>query len=174
MKLEFRFKGLKVCSNNDMYLPSKGKKGKGAFLRRSPYLHVWQGYMSEMMSTYPPEVFEEFKLLALNERRAVTFSIEIGIPRNQYLKTTDLKAHDTSNMIKAIEDCISSGIGLDDKYNIHVVATKGFTMYPEWTYIVTLELGEPNSMYNQFEYEDYDKFYDLEGDDNDDESRTNP
>ena len=42
-------------------------------------------------------------------------------------KADDLRPHDTSNFIKAVEDQISKLLGVDDKYDIQVSAVKCYS-----------------------------------------------
>lgn len=170
MILEYQFEGLEVCSTNSMYIPTKGKGKKGAYLRKSPYLIKWQTEMKKMFDSeifHTREELEEFKKIALDESRGILFYLKIGIPISEYATKSldDLKNNDTSNMIKAIEDCFATNIGLDDKYNITIVSQKGYTPYDEWKYNVMLVHDEPGSIMNEITFEN-DKFYKLGGNNN--------
>lgn len=178
-RLEFKFKGLPVCSTNKMYEPTKGKN-KGAYLRKSRHLIEWQSKMSKMFESeifYTKEDLELFKQHVISDRRAVVMYLYVIVPEKEYRSKNDLKVNDISNMIKTIEDCIASNIGLDDKYNTQVIACKSYIEgNNEWMYRVILVSDEPETMFEQsllgLSSEDY---YDLnykEGESSEKETNT--
>lgn len=163
--LEFRMVGYQPPSTNDMYVPTSGamktsKSGRRycrAFLRKSDWLNEWQNKMKEMFDSeffYTKEELKEFSSEVLDNNLGLKMDIIVSMPISAYGKRT-LRTNDASNYIKAIEDCISTGIGVDDKYNLVVSARKYYNRGTEWSIIVRVsKLSNAWSIDNELNEED--------------------
>lgn len=147
LKLYLEIKDLYPVDVNDMYRPTVSaadRNGKRhGFLRSSNELMEFQDEFDERLDSYSDKInkfIEEckesyqylgFKLLLL-----------IGLPRDSFFykrKTDDVRPHDASNYIKAIEDRIAVFTKIDDKYNMESSAIKYCSDSENWGFWIIME-----------------------------------
>ena len=111
-----------------MYLPTARKRKKygggfgGAFLRKSDALRNWQ---DKIQKSFDDEFFYTKDYLSTlaswinGMKLGLNLELKISIPEEEYWSEDyTLYRNDASNFIKAIEDSIARGIGVDDTKNI--------------------------------------------------------
>lgn len=108
-----------LVSTNEMYTPLPCKGGKGAYKTKSAALRKFQEEMERILT----EVISDNEVSALkseleNPKKVVFLSIKYGFDASKFFK------EDSSNYIKAIEDCISNRLGVDDSRNCKVMVRK--------------------------------------------------
>lgn len=135
--LNFAFYGVKLISTNDMYIPtSRGKTGRGAFLRRSDSLKEFQSIIDKSFEEeffYNKDYLSRISSYIKDNNLGLLMELKISIPYEEYLTSKgDLSRNDTSNLIKAIEDSIYKNLGIDDSRNIKVIAEKGYNEDGSW------------------------------------------
>lgn len=142
-RIQYRIVGVKPCSTNDMYfsmpIQSKYKTYKNGKPRlstrkiRTPELKKFQEVMShELSSRIPDEFVEECQSKIGSGQYCIKLSIYVGMPEDNY------KTSDSSNYIKAYEDCISRRLGVDDSHNNSVSSTKYLST--DWELLTDISL----------------------------------
>lgn len=141
-------KDLRLLSTNDMYVPTSGRGGRGAFLRTSSELAEFQERFAEK--------FSELEL-SLDQSKCYSFDIRVSMPEFEYYINSRkrLRARDSSNYIKALEDCLTSKLGYNDRNNIRVSLEKGYNSSNLWYVEVVIRVFD---IENKLEFieEDYD------------------
>lgn len=139
IELEFKFIDFIPCSTNDMYIPSSTRTKRGRphhFFRKSDQLIKWQKSIKESFDKeffYTKEYLYSVSSYINNMKRGFNLELKVSIPYEYYYKLdNDVTKKDTSNFIKAIEDSIMSGIGVDDKRNITINSEKGYNEDGVW------------------------------------------
>ena len=125
-----------------MYLPTARKRKKygggfgGAFLRKSDALRNWQ---DKIQKSFDDEFFYTKDYLSTlaswinGMKLGLNLELKISIPEEEYWSEDyTLYRNDASNFIKAIEDSIARGIGVDDTKNIRVMVEKGYNEDRIW------------------------------------------
>lgn len=124
MIVEFKLINPRLISVNDQYMHPVRKSKSGRYVSyvcKSPDLKEVQQYYSEVLSESIKD--EEVQILRdfINENpkgRGLSLEMHLGMPESQIYE------HDISNFIKAVEDCISTRLKIDDKYNLSVYISK--------------------------------------------------
>lgn len=140
--LTFKFCNFKPVSVNDAYVPTARKRKKygggfgGAFLRKSDALRNWQ---DKIQKSFDDEFFYTKDYLSTlaswinGMKLGLNLELKISIPEEEYWSEDyTLYRNDASNFIKAIEDSIARGIGVDDTKNIRVMVEKGYNEDGIW------------------------------------------
>lgn len=141
MKLIMEFKDIYPISTNEMYAPTYNHKKKYSFLRKSDTLIEFQNNMASRLLEYS-DAISQFIELCKSKYTYLGFKLTIWLGMNDmFLKTSNnLRAYDASNYLKAIEDCISTVTGIDDRYDMEVRVIKYHTPDLEtWYTIAQLE-----------------------------------
>ena len=144
LKLEMRFSGIRPTSTNEMYRPAYTAKSHRSYLRKSSELVAFQSSCQENVKQYHEDIQEFVEKCKVKYPKYLGFSLKIviGLPMDCmfYKKVTDdLRPIDTSNLIKSIEDIVSSAVGIDDKYNMKVSAEKILSSNKkDWEFFVVL------------------------------------
>lgn len=138
LPIEFELTNPKLISVNEQYMHPvrKTKTGRySSYVCKSPYLKEVQEYYKDKLSV----LITDDDIIKLKETsedvvipKGISLYIRIGFPKNQ------LHKHDISNFIKAIEDCISSRIGIDDAYNYNVSIKKTVSKDDNWKMFVRI------------------------------------
>lgn len=142
----FMIKGVQPVMTNDMYIPTKGKN-KGAYFRKSPMLQRFQvEFEDNMRMNYGNELLEDISKqiheVIETEDNLFNFSVTVAAPKNSLLYKKDdhtLKAMDTSNFIKAIEDSFCKLMNYDDRNHLKVTSRKIVNKEDEWYIFIYLE-----------------------------------
>lgn len=148
------FTNIDLVSNNEMYIPTKRKVG-GAFLRCSNELRDFKNNMILRMN-------ESLSQINLDPEKPYNFKIRISLPEYDYFinSRSRLRANDTSNFIKAIEDSVCENLGYNDRNNILVSAEKGYNKSKDIYHAeVIIEERETFDNLLEFNEEDYDYVY---------------
>lgn len=112
MENSFVVKDIDLVSTNDMYLPRPMKGGKKAYLTKSGALRKFQDKMSDFLSkSLTDEVIHKFNESCEDRQSALKLTIDFHMDRSCFF------SDDISNYIKALEDCISRRLGIDDVRN---------------------------------------------------------
>lgn len=139
VRFQFEIKNPKIISTNDAYYHPVRKCKDGryrSYVCKSESLKKFQEFYKEELPKLLPE--DEVKSLKSFIEEDGTYGIELvleyGIP------TSQIREHDASNFVKAMEDCIVSYTGIDDCHHIRVVVEKeSFDNFTEdWMLKVTL------------------------------------
>lgn len=123
MIIEFELVNPKLISVNEQYMHPVRKSKSGRYVSyvcKSPYLKEVQSYYTDVLSEkISDEDINNLKLEIKNsEALGIDLQIILGVPKSQ------IHEHDISNFVKSIEDCISTRLKIDDRYNYKVLATK--------------------------------------------------
>lgn len=144
--IEFEIEKINLVSTNDMYIPRPCKGGKHAYITRSTALKSLQAFMEKnLVEKLPDDV-----VTILNEELkdyGDDFAIKLKVAF--YLPSKNFKKEDTSNYIKALEDCITKRTGIDDCKNVELSLKKFLTENDYMSvkvrlesYRISSELGE--------------------------------
>lgn len=134
----------KVISTNDMYMHPVRKTKRGSYssyVVRSPYLKEVQEFYKKILENEITEEQIENLKSQIDKSHGVKLSLLFSICQK------DLYEYDVSNLIKAIEDCISRRIRIDDSYNLEVYSSKSFLEDHEeikWRLKIIIEVKELN------------------------------
>lgn len=125
MNLVMEFDNMYPISTNDMYEPTYHRTKHYSYLRKSSTLLEFQDNMKLRLSKYESDI-KTFIEYSKSKFTHLGLKLTIWIGMNDILlKTSDnLRGYDTSNYIKALEDSISTALGIDDRYNMEVKAIK--------------------------------------------------
>lgn len=149
MKLVLQFDKMYPISVNDMYIPtSRGKTGRGAFLRKSGDLINFQNMISIRLDDYVEEI-DEFLAKCQANYEYLGFKVTVWLGMNDmFLKRQPdkLRALDTSNYFKALEDAISTRFQIDDRCNmeVHAIKYQIDELSPAW--LTTIQIEPVNYM----------------------------
>ena len=100
-----------------MYMPRPKKRG--AYLTRSVHLREFQDAMREyLIEAISDEEVASLKEELKNPKMVIHLRIKYGFESSTFFR------EDASNYVKAIEDCISRRIGIDDSRNCKVYVEK--------------------------------------------------
>lgn len=129
--IEFEVANPKLISVNDQYMHPVRKTKSGRYMSyvcKSPSLKEFQSFYEEALETLVSnEDVEWFKdYIKSVDRSGLQLSLEIGLPLREIYE------HDASNWVKALEDSISTRIGIDDSKNLRVVVEKKYTNDDSW------------------------------------------
>ena len=140
--LTFKFCNFKPVSVNDAYVPTARKRKKygggfgGAFLRKSDALRNWQDKIQRSFDDeffYTKDYLDTLASWINGMKLGLNLQLKISIPEEEYWSEDyTLYRNDASNFIKAIEDSIARGIGVDDTKNIRVMVVKGYNEDGIW------------------------------------------
>ena len=112
----------KFISVNEQYIHPVRRCNDGryrSYVVRSPYLKEVQQFYDEEFKRIPDEVVKDFQdYVSQSSENGLEIYIEIGMPKSQ------INENDSSNYIKAVEDCLSERLKIDDSHNITVSASK--------------------------------------------------
>ena len=130
LSLVFEIEKPKIISTNEAYMHPVRKCKDGryrSYVCKSPDLKDFQEFYKEVLQEKIPDdkVVEFKKYIEESLKNTLDISITYGLPENEIFK------HDASNFIKALEDCISTRLGIDDSKNSRVSVTK--TVYNSFT-----------------------------------------
>lgn len=122
VSIEFEIEDPMLISVNDQYMHPvrKTKSGKYySYFAPTPYLKKLKSYYEEMLSQKISDSdIEDIKNVINSyegkKEGGIDLSIELGLPLE------DVRNHDISNFIKALEDCIVKRTGIDDSRNYKV------------------------------------------------------
>lgn len=143
IKLVMKFEDIRPTSTNEMYRPAYTPKTRRSFLRKSSELVAFQSSCQEAVKEYHDDIQEFISQCKSRYPNYLGFSLKItvGLPmEHMFYKRTarDLRPNDTSNLIKSIEDVVSSATGFDDKYNMEVSAQKVLSSSDKWEFTAEL------------------------------------
>lgn len=122
--IEFRVDNPKLISVNEQYIHPVRKSKSGryySYFAPSPYLKEVKKYYKDLLS----KTISDNDVIKVNNffygdipGRGICLQMIVGLPENEFYK------HDISNYIKAVEDCISERLGVDDSKNTAVSIQK--------------------------------------------------
>lgn len=152
LSITYKIVGIKPCSTNDMYfsmpIQSKTKTYKNGKPRLStrkistPELKNFKSTMSQELSIRIPEEFiSKAKARVDSGDYYINLRIYIGMPDENY------KSSDSSNYIKAYEDCIAERLGIDDSNNDSVSATKYIST--DWELLTIISVEDKSVIYEE-------------------------
>lgn len=165
-ELVFRISGYQPPSTNDMYIPTSsgfktGNKRRSAYLRSSPWLLAWQSYVQGMFDEeffYTKEELAEVAKYIVDNNIGIQLDVKVSMPQKKYGKKNGTPyKHDSSNFIKAIEDAIYAGVGIDDKYTVSSRVTKYYNEDGEWYIEVYMS---PYPLWNKLNVNREEEVYD--------------
>lgn len=150
--VQFSIIGIKPVSTNDMYfatpMKSKTKTYKNGEPRlitrkvRTPELKKYQESMStELSIKVKQEDVDKLKELTKSGHIGLSLSLSIGMPLENY------EDSDASNYIKALEDCISNRLGIDDSNNPRITVDKYVSNSSMWEQSVVITTIPKDSLY---------------------------
>ena len=121
-----------LVSTNEMYVPHPYRGGKGAYLSKSGPLNKFQNQMHDVLNEVitDSEVNQIRKELE-NDQFAINLKIKYGLESSRFF------SEDSSNYIKAVEDCLSQRLDIDDSRNVKVSIEKELTE----SQIVSIEIS---------------------------------
>ena len=168
--LTFKFCNFKPVSVNDAYVPTARKRKKygggfgGAFLRKSDALKDWQWKIQKSFDDeffYPKDYLYQLASWVNGMSVGIQLNLKVSIPEEEYWNSEDftLYRNDASNFIKAIEDSIAKGIGIDDTRNIRVSVEKGYNEDGIW--YIEAHLSE-TSINNKIDVDINNAYYNQE------------
>jgi ribosomal protein S27AE len=100
----------------------------------------------ELMSSILPEVIDKDK--ANNLRNAVSSGFYgLSVSVTYHMPRSDYMGSDTTNYIKAYEDCLGNSLSIDDKYNILFRAEKVMSGSDLWTVNTQVSLKPRNYVF---------------------------
>ena len=141
MRIQFILENPEIVSVNEQYLHPVSKSGFSYFTKSSKLVKA-QRYFAEELPKYISE--EDIKslqeIVTKDMNKGIFISLEFGMGIN------NLYLRDVSNYIKAIEDCLSEHLQVDDCYNLKVCAEK--MKLPE-------DIKDPNSQFLRVTISDY-------------------
>ena len=119
MILVFDINDVDMVSTNNMYLPRPCNHGKHAYLTKSTYLKKFQGLMEPLLDVkITKEQVDSIQREAdeYGDDFAIRLWVKFYFTHGKYLR------EDTSNYIKALEDCITQRTGIDDRkhFELHL------------------------------------------------------
>lgn len=136
-----------IVSTNDMYFhrPKKSKKGNRitTYTVKTGQLKEFQEYMDlELKSTleYYKDTIEEMRDIISHGYHGLVIVTEFHMPFENY------RDSDTSNCIKAYEDCVSRSMGIDDKQNLVYHAEKRCSESDKWFVRTIINLVQKDSI----------------------------
>lgn len=138
MGIKFEIENPELISVNEQYIHpvKKSKSGKyTSYFVKSSKLKKLQAFYDEQLKVKisDDEVNELKTYLSQHPYNGIELKICIGMP------VTEINSHDTTNYIKALEDCIVKRTGIDDVKDYKVVAEKQISN-DKW--MVRIELAE--------------------------------
>lgn len=145
LSLTFEIDSPKIISTNEAYMHPVRKCKDGryrSYVCKSPDLKEFQDFYNDKLKVLIPD--DQVKLFQdyINESFNHTLEIYInyGIPEH------DIYNHDASNLIKALEDCISVRLKIDDKKNskVSVIKTIHNSFVENWKLKVTISTSKLN------------------------------
>lgn len=167
LNLRFRFLNFRPVSVNDAYIPTARKRKKGgggfggAFLRKSDQLKDWQVFVQRAFDEeffYSREYLNQVASWINGMNIGLRMYLKVSMPEEEYWNPENftLYRNDASNFIKAIEDAIYKGIGIDDNRNIFVTVEKGYNEDEVW--YIEAELSEA-SISNRIDVDTRGSYY---------------
>lgn len=131
----------RMISVNDQYMHPVKKTKNGRYISytcKSPSLKTFQDFYKEVLEDKisDQDVSQVNSEISESDKRGIDLSLEIGLPFKE------IKDHDVSNFIKALEDCIASRLGVDDSKNLSVSIKKSILEDPDWRLRVKISVVE--------------------------------
>lgn len=142
-----------LVSTNDMYIPTLNRKTHHCFLRSSNELLEFQSRINEMFKQEVVCTKSELDdFYNNNQDTELVLILNIYLPKRIYFTSEDstkISRKDCSNLIKAIEDSISSNLGIDDRYNKIVLARKLVSNNDKYGFVAILSSTNYYSSINE-------------------------
>lgn len=110
-----------VVTDNRLHLAAPGR-GRRAFLYTPAAVKSWQ----EIITNAFREIDQRHGFPALTENMGYHVLIQAVFPIDVYgyPKSKKLRQKDASNIIKALQDCLFTHLGVDDRYAVQTTAAK--------------------------------------------------
>jgi Endodeoxyribonuclease RusA. len=144
--LILKYEGIEPVSVNDMYTPINASKKNVRFVKKvsSRLLNEFKRGMDLSSINFLDQINEFKNKLQQNNLNFFDMTIYVGFPYyDMYYKqkklADDIRPHDVSNYVKAIEDYLFTLLEVDDKYNVRVTAEKYMSDSEDWEFYVILK-----------------------------------
>ena len=119
MKVSFELKDIELVSTNEMYMPRPCKGGRSAYLTKTSGMRKFEEKVKDILDeVFTDDIVNELTKELEDPQIAIRFHLHTRMPSESFFKV------DSSNMIKALEDCIKVKIKIDDTRNCEVLSTK--------------------------------------------------
>lgn len=156
MTIYFKVANPKLISTNEMYYHPVRKTKSGRYMSyvcKSENLKSLQEYYKDILPDLIPDAtIEDLKRgFDSGEYKGLSLKLCILVPMKE------LYEHDGTNFIKAIEDCISSRLKIDDSRNLQVSVEKVLSDSDDWSLEVLINTMSqvrtyPDALENKFSF----------------------
>lgn len=119
MVIEFDLKDIALVSTNEMYMPRPCRGGRSAYLTKTPEMREFEEKIKDILDEeLSEEIVNKLHEELSDPNIAMKLHLHSLLPSASFFKV------DTSNVVKALEDCIKIKIDVDDTRNCEVLSTK--------------------------------------------------
>jgi Holliday junction resolvase RusA-like endonuclease len=128
-----------LISTNDQYMHPVRKCRDGkyrSYFCKSPALKELQDFYKDiLLKNISDDIVSEIQE-SVNNGKCLSVKFRLHVPSKEFYD------HDASNFIKALEDCLSSRIGVDDSRNSHVSIKKIVSPDDIWRLNISVTIVE--------------------------------